>query len=384
MEFAELKSIIKSFEVVRDPRRDHGKKHKLLDILVIAVLASIARCDDWKEIESFGDSKEDWLKGFLELPNGIPSHDTFRRVFSLLKPDSLQKCLTRWLQAIGELPPGEVIAIDGKTLKRSFDRSNGKAGLHLVNAWATERNIILGQMAVDEKSNEIVAIPELLDSLEVKNSVITIDAIGCQKEIAAKIRENQADYVLGLKANHPTLWNNTKLLFEKQRLGISDDAQYSVFETVEKDHGRIESRRCHACSAASIPRADEWRDLKSVVMIERTREVNGKTTSQTHYYISSLPPDAEQLVDKIRSHWKVENTLHWTLDVIFNEDQSRLRDQTGAQNLSLLRKVAISLIKNEPTPNLSVKRKRLIAGWDNDLLIRILTACKHSNSNNKT
>lgn len=378
MERSRLISIICSVEELEDPRRDHGKKHKLTDILVIAVLATIARCDDWEEIEAFGEAKESWLKTFLELPNGIPSHDTFRRVFSLLKPASLQDCLTKWLQSIGELPNGEVIALDGKTLKRSFDQANKKTGLHLVNAWATERGIILGQVAVDEKSNEIVAIPELLNSVEVKGSVITIDAIGCQKGIAKQIRENQADYVLGLKANHLTLLRNTKKLLEEVELGIQANLEYSKHETIEKDHGRIETRRCVAVTAVGVPHAEDWKDLASVVMIERIREVNGKVSTKKHYYISSLAPNAEVIASKVRDHWKVENTLHWTLDVIFGEDQSRIRDKIGAQNLSFLRKFAISLLKNEPTPKISMKRKRLIAGWDNEFLLRVLTQSNNS------
>lgn len=373
MESSRVISIISSFEEIEDPRRDHGKKHKLIDILVIAVLSTIAGCDDWEEMEAFGEAKEAWLRTFLELPNGIPSHDTFRRVFSLLKPRSLQGSLIKWLQSIGDLPVGEGVAIDGKTLKRSFDKANQKTGLHLVNAWATARSIILGQAAVDEKSNEIIAIPELIDSLDVKGTVVTIDAIGCQKGIVNKIRENEADYVLGLKANHPTLLQNTKKLFEEVLTNGLEGVQVSKHETVEKDHGRIETRRCYAASAVSIPQAKDWKDLSSVVMIERVREINGQSSTKKHYYISSLPPDAEVLGNRIRDHWKVENTLHWTLDVIFDEDQSRLRDKTGAQNLSFIRKFALSLIKNEPTPKLSIKRKRLIAGWDHDFLLRVLT-----------
>ena len=381
MDFSDIEHLVSHLSIIKDPRRENGKRHELVNIIIIAMLSILSGGDDWTDMEDFGETQIDFLKSFLELPNGIPSHDTFRRVFSILKPEVIEATLTNWLSNLrGELLEGEVIAIDGKTLRRSLDKSKGTAGLHLVNAWSAERSIILGQVAVKDKSNEIVAIPELLDSLKVEGAVITIDAIGCQKEIAVKIRENKADYVLCLKANHPTFHTQVKKSFEELMSADNlKNTEHTVFETVEKDHGRIETRRCYAMSTSAISKAAEWNDLNSVTMIERLREINGKISSKKHYYISSLAPDAKNISHKIREHWKIENTLHWTLDVIFNEDNSTLRDKIGAQNLSLIRKIAISLIKNEPTPSMSIKRKRKKAGWDTKFLLKILCATQNNN-----
>ena len=287
MDLSELQAIVESLRIIEDPRRDLGKKHELVDLLVISLLSTICGGEDWTDMEDFGESQLDFLQSFLELPNGIPSHDTFRRVFSILKPKELEKCLAIILNKIREgIRCGEVIAIDGKSLKGSLSKTKGVSCLHLVNAWAAERSILLGQVAVKDKSNEIVAIPELLDSLSIAGAVITIDAIGCQKEIAAKVRENEADYIFGLKANHPTLHQQVITKFEELR--AKDLLQAVVFETVEKEHGRIETRRCYSIPASDIPRASEWIDLNSINLVERIREINGKASYEKHLYISSL------------------------------------------------------------------------------------------------
>lgn len=378
MELSELQAIVASLRIIEDPRRDLGKKHQLVDLLVISLLSTICGGEDWTDMEDFGESHLDFLQSFLELPNGIPSHDTFRRVFSIIKPKELEKCLAILLDKIGKgISAGEVIAIDGKSLRGSLSKTKGVSCLHLVNAWAAERSILLGQVAVKDKSNEIVAIPELLDSLSIAGAVITIDAIGCQKDIAAKVRENKADYIFGLKANHPTL--HRQVIDKFKALHSGDVLKSVVFETVEKEHGRIETRRCYSIPASDLSRATEWADLNSVTLVERVREVNGKVSEEKHFYISSLQPDSKSIATKIREHWKIENTLHWTLDVIFGEDSSSLRDYTGAQNLSLLRKIAISLIKQEGTQKMSIKRKRKKAGWDTKFLLKIIhSASEHT------
>lgn len=379
MEFLELQWMAESLRVIEDPRRDLGKKHNLTDILIISLLSTVCGGEDWTDMEDFGESHLDFLQSFLELPSGIPSHDTFRRVFSILKPKELEKSLVVLLEKIREsVCAGEVIAIDGKSLRGSLSKSRAISCLHLVNAWATERGIILGQVAVKDKSNEIVAIPELLDSLSLVGKVVTIDAIGCQKEIAAKIREKEADYVFCLKANHPTLHSQVMNKFEELR--ANNLLETVGFETVEKEHGRIETRRCYSVSTSDIPKATEWTDLNSVSMVERVREIKGEISTENHYYISSLLPHPKEIAAKIRDHWKIENTLHWTLDVIFKEDSSLLRDHVGAQNLSLLRKIAISLIKNENSKNISIKRKRKKAGWDTKFLIKIIRDSININS----
>ena len=379
MELFELLEIVESLQIIEDPRRDLGKKHRLVDILIISLLSTICGGEDWTDMEDFGESQFEFLQSFLELPNGIPSHDTFRRVFSILKPKELEKCLTLLLDKLREgIGVGEVIAIDGKSLRGSLSKSKNVSCLHLVNAWATERGILLGQVAVKDKSNEIVAIPELLDSLSLIGKVVTIDAIGCQKEIAAKIRENKADYVLCLKANHPTL--HSQVINKFDELSSNNLLETVAFETVEKEHGRIETRRCYSVSTSDIAKATEWVDLNSVSMMERVREINGKISTEKHFYLSSLSPSPKEIATKIRDHWKIENTLHWTLDVTFKEDSSTLRDHTGAQNLSLLRKIAISLIKNEDTKNMSIKRKRKKAGWNSQFLLKIIRASAHVSS----
>lgn len=369
IELEQVNRLIGYIVQLEDPRRDLGKKHLLVDVIVIAVLATIASCDDWEEMEDFATEREEWLRKFLLLPNGIPSHDTIRRVFLLLRPEVIKGCFLSWLSELSETTPGEVVAIDGKTLRGS--RDGEKLPLHIVNVWATERNILLGQEAVAEKSNEIVAIPEVLETLNIKGAIVTCDAMGCQRDIAAKIREREADYLLVLKENQPTLLNDVKeLLEEKKAQNLTD-----FYETVEKGHGRLETRRCYSTSDVFVLGAEKhWKDLRSVALIESVREIKGKVATDTRYFLSSLSGESKQIAEAARKHWEIENRLHWSLDVTFREDASRTRATNAAENLSFLRKLALSLLKNESTSKKSLKHKRFISALNPDFLLKVLQA----------
>ncbi len=367
-------SLAHHFAGLTDPRIDRSKLHDLLDIVAIAICAVTAGAETWDDIEDFGQAKHDWLSTFLALPNGIPSHDTFRRLFERLDPDQFQRCFLRWIEALHEATERQVIAIDGKALRRSFDRAKGKSALPMVHAWATANHLLLGQGAVDEKSNEITAIPKLLKVLEVTGAIITIDAMGCQKEIARAIRRRKADYVLALKANHEHLYEQVVAFFEGARARNKmkgDEIRYH--RAWSEGHGRTECRRCWATSDLSwLEGREEWKDLKSVVMIEAERFIGESLSVETRYYLSSLPNDAKLLNEAVRPHWAVENSLHWVLDVTFHEDSSRIRKENAPENFGLLRRLALCLLKKETTSKRSIKGKRLRASWDDGYLLRVL------------
>jgi len=363
------------FAEVSDPRVDRTKLHLLMDILVIAICAVICGADTWVELEAYGRAKEQWLRGFLRLPHGIPSHDTFARVLARLKPEELQQCFLRWMQAVSEVTQGEVVAIDGKTLRRSFDRATGKGAIHMVSAWASANQLVLGQQKVDEKSNEITAIPALLRLLDLKGCIVTIDAMGCQKAIARTIVEQEADYVLTLKANHGRLYEEVQRFFARaqQRQFVAIPHQY--YHTLEGQHGRMEERRYWLVSDLSgCSETQEWPGLQSLGMVERQRTVAGKTTVEVHYYLTSLAGSGQQFGEAVRTHWSVENGLHWVLDVVFQEDQSRLRREHAAENFAVLRHLALSLLRQESTCSNGIKVKRLKAAWDDQYLTRVLFA----------
>jgi predicted transposase YbfD/YdcC len=363
------------FATVTDPRVDRTKLHLLLDILVIEICAVICGADTWVEMEAYGRAKEQWLRQFLALPNGIPSHDTFARVLARLKPDELQQCFLRWMQAVSEVTQGEVVAIDGKTLRRSFDRATGKGAIHMVSAWASANRLVLGQQKVDEKSNEITAIPALLQLLELKGCIVTIDAMGCQKAIARTIVEQEADYVLTLKANHSLLYEEVQCFFARARQCQFVDVPHHYYQTLEGQHGRVEERRYWLVSELSgFKETQDWLGLQSVGMVERQRTVAGKTTVEVHYYLTSLAGGGQQFGEAVRTHWSVENGLHWVLDVAFQEDQSRLRRDHAAENFAVLRHLALSLLRQEPTCSNGIKVKRLKAAWDDQYLTRVLFA----------
>lgn len=363
------------FATVTDPRVDRTKLHLLMDILVIAICAVICGADTWVEMEAYGRAKEQWLRQWLTLPHGIPSHDTFARVLARLKPAELQQCFLRWMRAVSEVTEGEVVAIDGKTLRRSFDRATGKGAIHMVSAWASANRLVLGQQQVDEKSNEITAIPALLRLLDLKGCIVTIDAMGCQKAIARTIVEQEADYVLTLKANHGRLYEEVQRFFGEAQQRQFAEVPHEYYHTLEGRHGRVEERRYWVVSDLSgFKETPDWVGLQSLGMVERQRTVAGKTTVEVHYYLTSLAGSGQQFGEAVRTHWSVENGLHWVLDVAFQEDQSRLRRDHAAENFAVLRHLALSLLRQEATCSNGIKVKRLKAAWDDEYLTKVLFA----------
>jgi len=338
----------------------------LIDIIVIAVCATICGADDWEAIEEFGRTRRGWFEQFLELPHGIPSHDTFRRVFGALNAEQFQGCFIEWIQAVQKITKSQIVAVDGKMLRRSHDKTLGKKAIHMVSAWAAENQLVLGQVKVDDKSNEITAIPQLLDLLEIAGCIVTIDAMGCQKEITKKIIGQDADYVLALKENQGGLYDDVQELFSYAEETAFADCDYH--KTVEKGHGRIEIRECWTISSSEyliyLRNLSDWANLRTIVMVKRERRLGGKVETEVKYYISSLVSSAQHTLDAVRGHWGIENRLHWVLDIAFREDECRLRKGHGAQNVAVLRHIALNLLKQENTCKRGIKTKRLKAGWD--------------------
>lgn len=368
-------TIIEYFSELEDPRR-HNKRHKLLDIVVIAICGVICGAEGWEDIELFGKTKEAWLREFLELPHGVPSDDTYRRVFAALDVEQFQNCFMDWIEAVEELTEGQVVALDGKTLRRSHDRARGKKALQMVSAWASANGLVLGQRKVDGKSNEITAVPELLDMLEISGCIVTLDAIHCQTDTAQTIVENGADYVLAVKENQPRLLEALQRLFDdpQEMRWVECDRH----KTVNKGHGRLETRECWSTSDPDylkyIASLAEWQGLQSIAMIRAERQ-NGKERTVSHrYFISSLTSDAEKLLQSVRTHWGIENEVHWVLDMAFREDDSRIRKGNGSENFAVLRHVALNLLKRETsTKRTSLKSKRKKAAWDEAYLLKVLT-----------
>ena len=360
------------FASLTDPRR-RKVVYPLIDIITIALCAVVAGADDFVAIAEFGRKKRTWLSQFLDLSRGVPSHDRFNAILAAIKPDEFQACLLSWIAALHEVSGGQVVAIDGKTLRRSYDRASGKSAIHMVSAWATANHISLGQRVVDEKSNEITAIPELLRILQLSGCLVTIDAMGCQAEIADRIVGAKADYVLAVKGNQPTLHAGIEAFFldhlddDFARVGVSRH------ETQEEGHGRAEIRSYLVCEApADLPDRARWRGLRQVGIAigETTRD--GKSTSEVRYYILSRTLSGEEFAAAVRSHWSVENRCHWSLDVTFGEDQSRIRKGHADANFSILRRTALSLLKNNHDLKVGIKNKRLAAGWDDSYLEQVL------------
>jgi predicted transposase YbfD/YdcC len=375
-----LPAIENHFGDLSDPRIDRTKLHMLLDILVIAICAVIAGADNWEDVEEFGKARLEWFRTFLELPNGIPSHDTFTRVFARLDPEQFQACFLRWTKSVSEVIGGQVIAIDGKVLRRSHDKGIGKAAIDMVSAWASANRLVLGQVKVDEKSNEITAIPQLLEALAVSGCIVTIDAMGCQTDIAEQIIEREAEYVLALKENQGHLYEDVEHLFADL-----EDSQYKAYKfdyekTVNKDHGRIEIRECWTISdpetLCHLRGFANWKNLTTVSRIRAQRWIGEEKSCQDRYHIASIS-GAKRILWAVRSHWGIENELHWTLDLAFDEDRSRVRKDHGAENLAVLRHIALNLLKQEKTCKRGMKGKRLLAGWNQDYLLKVLTGLDH-------
>ena len=368
--------VMQCFATLDDPRIERCKRHGLLDIIAIAICAVICGADSWVHVEMFGKSKEEWLRSFLDLPNGIPSHDTFGDVFSRLDPDRFQECFMDWSQSVAELLPGEVVAIDGKTVRRSHDARAGKQAIHLVSAWASANSLTLGQVKTDEKSNEITAIPRLLGMLELHGCIVTIDAMGCQKEIAQEIANRGADYLLAVKENQGRLYQDIHDLFEGAAEGDFDGVPHDYATTLNKGHGRIERRECWSISDPAcleyLGTGQEWPGLRTVVKVVGRRETEAGISAQPRYYVSSLDAPAQRLLTAVRSHWSIENSLHWSLDVTFREDQSRVRKDHGPQNMATLRQISHNLLKRETSLKVGIQGKRLQAGWRQDYLLKVL------------
>ncbi len=360
---------------VEDPRCSGKVEHRLVEVLVIAVCAVIACAESWDDIALYGRSKLAWLRTFLDLPNGIPSHDTFRRVFMLIDPDAFEAGFAAWVGSLADRFEREVVAIDGKTIRPSFDHGRDQSPLHVVSAWASEQGLVLGQRCVDGKSNEITAVPELLDQLALHNSIVTLDAMGCQTAIAEKILARGGDYLLTLKGNHPLAHAAVVEHFDQRcfRRGASHRADCDAFDGT---HGRLVRRRVFASTeAAALEALSGWPGLRTVLAVESIRSVNSaptKVESEIRYFLSSCSDSPALLGQAVRSHWAIENTLHWVLDVTFREDDSRVRDRTAARNLALLRKIALNIVGRDTTTKASVRARRKKAAWNDAYMLKLL------------
>ena len=367
-----MSGLMEHFETLTDPRVERRKLHKLHDIIFITISSVICGCDEWNDIEEFGQIRYDWLKTILELPNGIPSHDTFNRVFSLLDPKELQHCFTSWIQAVAKVTEGSIISIDGKRMCNSGE-DGSKAIIHMVSAWSNANNMVLAQQKVNDKSNEISAIPALLDLLDIKGCLVTIDAMGCQQDIARKIVSKEADYILAVKNNQEHLYDDLQEAFEQ-------DKHISSHVQVNADHGRIEKRTCSIIKDTDwICKEQNWTNIHTLIKIESERNSKAgeaKAEVQTRYYISSHQGDAAFFNQAVREHWGIENKLHWTLDVAFGEDKSTKQAGNAAENFSFINKIALNVLKQyddkRGAQKVSIKTKRKKCGWDKDYLLKVL------------
>jgi predicted transposase YbfD/YdcC len=375
-------SLIESFKPMADPRVKRTREHELIDILVIALCSLLCGGETFNDMEDFGKAKEAWFKTFLALPNGIPSHDTFNRLFAALDPKEFLDCFLRWTQSLRQAIPQEIVALDGKALRRASARKDPVR--YVVSAWAEGNGLVLGQLKVSEKSNEITAVPELLRALELSGCIVTLDAMGCQKKIAREIIEADADFVLALKGNHECVHEEVKTFLDdavaesktwrpKGAVPPAAAASLATFKTVEKDHGRLETRTYYQSAEIGwFADRDQWQGLKSFGMVESTRELAGQTSTERRYYLSSLPLQPELFARAVRSHWGVENKVHWIMDVCFHEDQSRARAGYAAENLATLRRLALNLLRKEKTKKRGIRGKQLNASWDHAYLLRLL------------
>jgi predicted transposase YbfD/YdcC len=368
-------TIEEHFSQIKDPRLERTKLHQLIDIITITICAVISGAESWDDIEYFGECKYEWFKSFLALPNGIPSHDTFNRVFAQINPQELEKCFSDWVKSISNLLPGEQIAIDGKTLRHSYDHKQEQKAIVMVSAWARNSGLVLAQRKVDKKSNEITAVPELLKVLELSGAIVTLDAMGCQTKIVNQIVNQKADYLITLKKNQPGLYRRVEDLF---KLALSDNkdehisSNYSVYES---GHGRTEQRYYHVLNDIRelVDSSKKWSNFNSAIRVEYSRRLkNGKIKRESRYFITRLSQDAKQLAEYIRGHWSIENQLHWILDVDFREDDSRIRKDNAPENLAVIRHIALNILKQDKHIKASIKGKRKCAGWDNSYLVKLL------------
>lgn len=376
------KSLVEHFTTIPDPRVNRTREHELVDILVIAICALLCRAETFNDMEDFGNAKLDWFKTFLSLPNGIPSHDTFNRVFSLLDPKDFLNAFLSWTQSVRQAVPQEIVAMDGKALRRAL--SEDRNPKYIVSAWAEDNGLVLGQMKVEDKSNEITAVPQLLRVLELSGCIVTLDAMGCQKNIAKEIKEADAEYVLALKGNQETVHREVKEFLDEviaetktwRPAGVEPSAAAAGLvskKIVEKDHGRLETREYFQSAELSwFEDREKWEGLRTVGIVEATREIDGKISKERRYYLSSLPLDIETFARAVRGHWGVENKLHWVMDVHFKEDQSRARSGYAAENLATLRRFALNLLKSEKTKKRGIRGKQNNASWDHAYLLRLL------------
>ena len=369
-------TFLKHFEKLQDLRikNSHNKRHSLTDILILTILAVICGAESWIDVEEFGDLKEDWLKTFLELPNGIPSHDTIGNIFTRLSPEILQQSFLSWVQSLVQISNGEIIAIDGKTLRKSYDTAINRKAIHMISAWACNNKLVLGQLKVNEKSNEITAIPELLKMIDIKGCTITIDAMGTQKEIAKQIIEQEADYVLALKGNqgipHMVVEEFFQTALRREFLGLEHD----YYEEIDKGHGRIEIRKYWTISDLEwLYDRKYWPSLKSIGMVQSTRIIGDRETIETRFFLISFEKDAKRFGRSVRSHWEIES-MHWCLDVGFDEDGCRVRKGNAAENFSIIRKIALNLLKKENSRKVGIKTKRKKCGWSEQYLLKVLSA----------
>jgi predicted transposase YbfD/YdcC len=371
-------SIVSHFKDLKDPRMERAKKHRLIDILVIALGSSLVGGDGFKDMELFGNSKREWLEQFLDLPNGIPSHDTFGRVFARLDPKQFHQCFLSWTQSVSELTQGAVVSLDGKTVRASFDRATALSPLHMVSAWCSQNGgLVLGQLKTASKSNEITAIPELLKLLSLKGCIVTIDAMGCQTKIVNQIIDQEGDYLLTLKSNHQKTYRAVTTYFHDQiEHNLSWRNEENFFDAFDVSHGRTVRRRVWSLTDLSpMAELDKWQGLRSIVAMERIRMAHSqaKVTSDYRFYISSLTRSAKDFAALIRQHWDVENQLHWSLDVIFNEDRSRIRKDHAPANMASLRRLALNQLRQDKTKSISLRQKRLLCSLDENYLMQVIS-----------
>lgn len=371
-------TLTEHFAALDDPRVERTKLHPLLSIIVIAICAVISGAESWDDIEEFGEIRADWFATFLDLPSGIPSHDTFNRVFAALDPVQFRSCFLHWMQAVAEVLPAQVIAIDGKTVRRSHDRGSGRAAIHMVSAWASANRVVLAQVKVDEKSNEITALPDFLRTLALAGCTVTIDAMGCQHTIAQQILDQDGSYVLALKENQGLLHDEVQWSVATAQADNFAGIRHDRVQTMEKGHGRIETRCALVIDdpavLAWLQERHAWPGLQAIGMVRGERRIGTERTVEDRYYLLSHPLSARAFGDAVRSHWGIENSVHWVLDVTFGEDQSRIRAGYAAENFAVLRHLALNLLRQQTTKRKSIKGRRLKAAWDTDFLLQILTS----------